>query len=104
MGFEIERKFLIDHKKILFTNMSFSLIKQGYLRHDIERVVRIRKKNQHAFLTIKGKNKGATRLEMEYPIPINDAEDLFNLCLPHIIEKKRYEIEIGKHLWEIDCF
>ena len=57
MGFEIERKFLIDQEKVNTSQLDFMHIKQGYLSHDIERVVRIREKNNLAFITIKGKNK-----------------------------------------------
>ena len=65
MGFEIERKFLIHlHKLHIKSCEDVVFITQGYLCQDPKRIVRIRKKNQEAFLTIKGENKGATRLEM----------------------------------------
>jgi adenylate cyclase len=105
MGLEIERKFLIDHHKLQLESFKeFLYIQQGYLSQEPERVVRIRKKNDAAFLTIKGKNVGATRLEMEYQIPFDDATSLLQICLPHLIEKKRYLFIIGKHTWEVDCF
>ena len=104
MGFEIERKFLIDTTKIQFEHLQKSHIQQGYLNQDPERIVRVRTRDGIGFLTIKGKNVGATRLEMEYQIPIEDAQELLLICLPHIIEKERYLYIIGNHTWEIDRF
>ena len=104
MGFEIERKFLIDTAKIQFEHLQKSHIQQGYLNQDPERIVRVRTRDGIGFLTIKGKNVGATRLEMEYQIPIEDAQELLLICLPHIIEKERYLYIIGNHTWEIDRF
>ena len=105
MGFEIERKFLIDHRKLqLDSCLDVFSIRQGYLSQDPNRIVRIRKKNEKAFLTIKGKSVGYKRLEMEYEVPIEDATQLFEICSPHLIEKKRYLLKVGKHIWEIDCF
>ena len=105
MGFEIERKFLVHLHKLQIKSFEDDvLIKQGYLCQDPKRIVRIRKKNNEAFLTIKGENKGATRLEMEYKIPIEDADPLFKICLPELIEKKRYYVKKNNHVWEIDCF
>ena len=105
MGFEIERKFLIDHHKLQLDSCQdvFS-IQQGYLSQDPNRTVRVRTKGDTAFLTIKGKNVGYKRLEMEYEIPVKDATQLFEICCPHLIEKKRYLLKIGQHTWEIDCF
>ena len=46
-----------------------------------------------SFITIKKDMSGITRLEYEYEIPNNDANDLLNLfCKESIIEKNRYKI------------
>ena len=104
MAFEIERKFLIHTAKIQLEHLQKSHIQQGYLNQDPERIVRVRTRDGIGFLTIKGKNVGATRLEMEYQIPIEDAQALLLICLPHIIEKERYLYTFGNHTWEIDRF
>ena len=80
MGVEIERKFLIDETKLPTLNNGYT-IKQGYIQTVDQTTVRIRIRDEEAFLTIKGKNHGATRLEFEYPIPLEDAKEMLSvLC------------------------
>ena len=46
-----------------------------------------------------------TRLEFEYPIPIDDAATMLDrLCERPLIEKTRYREEFEKHRWEVDEF
>ena len=94
---EIERKFLVDTKKWQPSGAG-KKIKQGYLSVDPERVVRVRISGEEAFLTIKGKAQGISRTEMEYSIPLDDAEVLLAMCTGLPVEKTRYveEIEIGR--------
>lgn len=103
VGVEIERKFLLkDSSWREFANpVDYS---QGYLVADGERTVRIRTAGEEGFLTIKGKTKGMTRSEFEYPIPLKDARDLFSLCTHHLVEKRRSKIEWEGKTWEIDEF
>ncbi|WP_424492662.1 CYTH domain-containing protein [Salinimicrobium sp. GXAS 041] len=103
---EIERKFLLlseDFKKEAFRKTK---IAQGYLNSHVERTVRVRTRNEKAFLTIKGKSgeSGMSRFEWEKEIPLNEAEALLKLCEPGIIEKVRYEVRAGKHIFEVDEF
>ena len=103
---EIERKFLVvseDFKKEAFKNFS---IKQGFLNTDPERTVRLRITGDKAFITIKGKSSknGLSRFEWEKEIDINEAEALFELCEPGIIEKTRYLVKAGDFVFEIDEF
>lgn len=100
---EIERKFLVDQKKWKPTGESKKL-KQGYLSVDPERTVRVRIVEDKAFLTIKGKSVGIKRTELEYAIPLNEAEVLMKMCLDIPIEKKRYLEVRGELIWEIDVF
>ncbi len=104
MALEIERKFLVDLNKL--GNLTNGIeIKQGYINTTDNTVVRVRIKGKKAYLTIKGENKAATRLEFEYEIPYEDGiEMLEKLCLKPIIDKIRYEINYDKHLWEVDLF
>ena len=103
---EIERKFLIDIGRCPLLSNGLE-IKQGYLplSENVKTVVRVRIKGDEAFLTVKGENTGATRQEFEYLIPVSEAlEMLENLCEKPLIEKTRYELTIGSHIWEVDIF
>ena len=81
------------------------LYRQGYLSSTKERVVRVRIAGDRAYLTVKGPTTGVTRLEFEYPIPINDAATMLeHLCERPLIEKTRYREEFEGHRWEIDEF
>jgi adenylate cyclase len=103
MAKEIERKFLVDKDKLPPLSNPQNII-QGYIPSS-NATVRVRINNDKAFLTLKGKTKGISRSEFEYPIPIEDAKDILDeLCIKPYIEKKRYNIHIGKHIWEIDVF
>ena len=68
MAKEIERKFLIKRELWQPHNQGLE-IRQGYLSLDPERTVRVRTKGAKGYLTIKGKNQGISRTELEYEIP-----------------------------------
>ena len=106
MSVEIERKFLVKNND--FKNESYSEkdIKQGYLNSDKNRTVRIRITNEKGFMTIKGISSatGTTRFEWEKEITKEEAEDLLLLCEPSIIEKTRYLVKVGHHIFEVDEF
>ncbi len=100
---ETERKFLV--KQELFSRTGFrTVMKQGYLSVDPQRVVRVRREGEQAWITIKGKMKGITRPEFEYPIPVSDAEELLRLSLFPPVEKIRHRINVEDTLWEVDEF
>ena len=103
---EVERKFLVKNdsfKKEAFTK---NRIMQGYLSSVAERTVRIRLKGETAYLTIKGASNesGLSRFEWEKEIPVADAKNLILLSEAGIIDKTRFEIKIGIHLFEVDEF
>jgi adenylate cyclase len=102
MGREIERKFLT--KGYVWRRGEAMRLRQGYLSSVQERTVRVRTAGENATLTIKGIAVGATRLEFEYEIPFEDAEELLNLCEIPLIEKDRYRVEEGGVVWEIEEF
>jgi len=104
MGIEIERKFLIDSAIIETLNNGQS-IQQGYVPTRQNTTVRIRIKGATAFLTLKGESLGASCSEFEYAIPVSDAKAMLGeFCTGTLVEKTRYEIVDGDHLWEIDVF
>ncbi|TVZ52887.1 CYTH domain-containing protein [Dokdonia sp. Hel_I_53] len=103
---EIERKFLVISDAFKEEAQVTTRITQGYLSVDPERTVRVRIKGDKGYLTIKGKSSssGMSRIEVEEEIIIPKAEQLLKLSLPGVIDKTRYEIPAGKHLWEVDIF
>lgn len=104
MAYEIEHKYLVvnDSYKEMATGKVD--IQQGYLNRNPDRIVRIRKMGQKGFLTVKGRNTGAKRLEFEYEIPEKDAEEILKLAEPGIVEKTRYIIPYKGLVWEVDEF
>lgn len=103
---EIERKFRVlnsDFKKEAFLQ---NRIAQGYLNSDISRTVRIRIKGNKGFITVKGigSESGLSRFEWEKEIELQEAQQLLKLCEKGIIDKIRYEIRMGSHVYEVDEF
>lgn len=80
------------------------VMQQGYLSVDPERVVRIRREGNQAWITIKGRMGGITRPEFEYPIPVGDAEELLRLAPFPPVEKIRHRVIVEGTLWEVDEF
>lgn len=105
MSREIERKFLVsgDFKSQAFRS---ERIMQGYLSSVPERTVRVRIKGNEGFITIKGKSNasGLTRYEWEKEIPVDEARELLQLSEPGMIDKTRYLVQVGKHVFEVDEF
>jgi len=104
MGIEIERKFLV--RKDLWVPPDDGIqVRQGFLSLDPERTVRVRLAGNEGYLTIKGASTGAARAEYEYPLPAGDANEMLGrLCHKPLIEKTRYRVQAGRHLWEVDEF
>jgi adenylate cyclase len=103
---EIERKFLVRSDAYKLHATAKHHIAQGYLNSHPERTVRIRIMGEIGFLTIKGKGNetGTTRLEWETELSLMDAKPLLAICEAGIIDKMRYEIPAGKHVFEVDEF
>ncbi|WP_447635386.1 CYTH domain-containing protein [Flavobacterium microcysteis] len=103
---EIERKFLIKSDQYKTHAFTKNQIAQGYLNSHPERTVRIRIKGESGFLTIKGKGNetGVSRFEWETEIPLIEAKHLIQLCEKGVIDKIRYEVQSGKHVFEVDEF
>lgn len=105
-GFEIERKFLVLDCSYRQQAYSCSHIRQGYICSGHGRTVRVRIRDNRGFLTIKGPSdsNGLTRYEFEKEITLDEAEHLFALCEPGAIDKMRYLVKSGKHVFEVDEF
>jgi adenylate cyclase len=104
MGKEIERKFLLKSADWKQDADNGKKIMQGYLCSSEDSTTRVRVYGKKAFLTIKGKTFGISRVEFEYEIPVNEALELFKLCRKPLIEKTRFIAKQGELKWEIDIF
>jgi CYTH domain-containing protein len=105
MRTEIERKFLVRGDGWRRAGAKAKPIHQGYLYADDDISIRVRRTGEHAYLTVKGTQVGATRAEYEYEIPVGDAQDMLkSLCQPPLIEKVRHSLVRGDVTWEIDVF
>lgn len=102
---EIERKFLVagDFKSSATKSLR---ITQGYLSSVPERTVRIRIMGERAYITVKGESSdnGASRFEWEKEIGVEEALELLRLCEPECIDKTRYIVAAGEHIYEVDEF
>lgn len=102
---EIERKFLVkgeNWRDFPHTTMYF---RQGYLTTDQHCSVRVRIASNCAWLNLKSATLGTTRHEFEYEIPVKEAHAMLTLFANGTcIEKTRYFVEWGSHIWEIDVF
>ncbi len=102
---EIERKFLVrgEYKSQAYAS---SRIVQGYICSARGRTVRVRIRDTKGYLTIKGASDaaGMSRYEWEREIPLAEAEELMKLCEPGVIDKTRYLVRSGRHVFEVDEF
>ena len=102
---EIERKFLVcgDFKS---QAASSSRIRQAYINQAGGRTVRVRIRDEKAYLTIKGPSLdgGLSRFEWEIEIPVADAEQLLELRVSAVIDKRRYLVPFEGHTFEVDEF
>lgn len=103
MALEIERRFLVDARKLPKKLPAGDDLVQGFLSFDPVVRVRIKRSRRsgkkRAFLTIKGRGL-RVREEFEYGIPLLDAKRLLRLCGKNKIEKIRRCI--GP--WELDAY
>ena len=106
MAQEIERKFLVLDDSFKHEAFSKSHIQQGYICSERGRTVRVRIRDERAYLTIKGpsENGGLSRYEFEREIPLEDGQQMMQLCEPGIIDKTRWLVKSGKHTFEVDEF
>lgn len=102
---EIERKFLVtgEYKSQAYAQ---SRITQGYISSARGRTVRVRIRDGKGYLTIKGaaNASGTSRYEWEKELPLAEAEELMRLCEPGVIDKTRYLVRSGRHVFEVDEF
>ena len=101
---EIERKFTLTHlPDDLIIGVQGDEIKQGYLLRENDRELRIRKRNQENWMTLK-QGSGLSRFEQECSIPSSQFEMLWPLTEGQRVEKTRYTVKQQDFLFEIDLF
>jgi adenylate cyclase len=106
MGLEIERKFLVLGDAFKSDAINSTRITQGYLCSHPGRTVRVRIKGDKGYITIKGigSASGVSRFEWEKEIPSVEVDELLKICEPGMIDKTRYEVKSGIHIYEVDEF
>lgn len=106
MALEIERKFLVSDKSYVKASFGRYDIVQGYIAHQNGNSVRIRITDKDAMLTIKGPSdeKGMSRYEWNHRIELAEGRELLELCGDSLIEKSRYLVHSGPHVFEVDEF
>lgn len=108
---EIERKFLVKSDAFLALANESHEITQAYLCKEPGKTIRVRIRDERAFLTIKSSRlrEGLAKFEWEKEIDFADAREMLAICLPGEIHKTRYIIPApaynGKpRCWEVDVF
>ncbi|MCH2187797.1 CYTH domain-containing protein [Myxococcota bacterium] len=102
-GLEIERKFLVRGEPWREASAGMPLI-QGYLSlSGAKATVRIRVGPEAAWLTVKGPVRGLSRAEFEFEIERSEGQAMLKLC-DRQVEKTRYLLHQGEHVWEVDVF
>src|SRR5262249_14041134 len=104
MSFEIERKFLVRGEGWRAQALERIHIRQAYLATEGKASVRVRIKDKRATLTIKSRAPERRRLELEYAIPMLEAEAAIALRRGIVVEKDRYLVPHAGAVWEVDVF
>jgi|RhiMethySRZTD1v2_1073278.scaffolds.fasta_scaffold308817_2 adenylate cyclase len=105
MSFEIERKFLVASNAWRALATDSIRIRQAYLSTDGKASIRVRITDKGgATLSIKSRGAERRRLELEYPIPVLEAEAMIALRRGSLIEKVRHVVPYGGCIWEVDIF
>ncbi len=103
MAQEIERKFLPADANWR-PGASGEPYIQAYLCESENLVTRVRLTGDRAVLTLKSNTAGMRRSEFEYTIPLEDGQQLVELCTGSVIIKTRYKLTYEDKLWEVDVF
>lgn len=105
MAREIERKFLVVGDAWKQRADAGTPMRQGYMFGSEKSSVRVRVAGDRAWLNIKSATLGITRTEFDYAIPVEDAHEMLEtLCDLPLIEKIRYHVRHGDHVWDVDVF
>ncbi len=102
---EIERKFLVVGDAWRSGDGERLLCEQGYICSGNHATVRVRRLGEQGFLTLKGVTTGISRVELEYEIPVAEADYMLkNFCGDAVVSKTRTILDERGSRWEIDEF
>lgn len=103
---EIERKYLVLNDSYKEKSFDHSHLQQGYLCSGSGKAVRVRIRNERAYLTVKGPlpEPGLACYEFEKEITLDEGIQLMRLCEPGIIDKERWLVNYKGHTFEVDEF
>jgi len=105
MGLEIERKFLVRDDGWRAGAHPGTRIRQGYLSDGDRVSVRVRVAGEAAWLNVKHALSITVRKEYEYPLPLADARELLDeACAGRVVDKTRYRVPYGDHVFEVDVY
>ena len=105
MAIEIERKFLVTSEDWKPLVVARKRLRQAYLARPGKASLRVRiVDDTAASLTIKSRGARTSRLEFEYPIPIDDGLFLLDLREGHLLSKVRHIVRFAGSTWEVDVF
>ncbi|MDR7031492.1 CYTH domain-containing protein [Mesorhizobium sp. BE184] len=105
MALEIERKFLVDNKMWLGAVEKRISIVQFYVAIAADRSIRVRiKDGKEARFTLKFGSDLPVRDEYEFPIPLQEAQEMMEFAIGTIIRKTRHHVRHKDYLYEIDVF
>lgn len=104
VALEIERKFLVAGEAWRPLAVAAHAIVQGYLCAAGGVTVRVRRRDDDWFLTVKGPAAGGARPEFEYPLPAADGPGLLALCADRLVVKTRHVVPVAGLRWEVDVF
>jgi adenylate cyclase len=103
MGQEIERKFLVNEIPADFCKSKHFDISQGYLVVEKEYEIRLRKKGNSYFQSVK-LGHGLQREEVEIKMSAEQFNVLWPLTQKKRLEKIRYEMNIDGYCIELDVY
>ncbi len=96
---------MVHHKLWLALSKPDGLVyRQGYILTDPHKTIRVRLTGAKGYLNLKGLTTGATRLEYEYEIPLQEARELLDHFAETELTKTRYILSYGGKVWEVDEF
>lgn len=100
---ERKRKFLVNDASVLAGHDGFPIV-HGYIADQGCRV-EVRTFGSFAFLVVQGAPEHPTPHRFEYPIPLEDAQEMLEYhCAARIVSKTRHLVPYGDEVFEIDLF
>lgn len=100
---ETERKFVVGEPPPAGVLGPGTVLRQGYLAEDGDVQVRLRMAGDRATLTVKA-GRGLRRTEVELPVALAEADELWPLTEGRRVEKVRHRVAVGRWVAEVDVY